>query len=292
MTILTAALICFVASLIIPSAGFALARMLGVPSRELSWVMLGFWLPALGAAVLAGVTLLGEPDPAALILLLAETALVVVLVGPKVFLRLGGAAGDAAAGQEPRGGTKQGEGDVNCTVQLVNQAGGSVPWSRSGRSGNFGWYFWVANYYEWTLSLNATATQSSATGTASATGRFSAWHSVTFTSRNASSSATGNVWCDPANDCAADAQGGQDQDTDVDYSSAVLIKGSSSGRSAALEVELAAAVAGQVAIAQVTVGVQGQNVQVGTAISVPNTATDSKKIARTYSYRCSEAPTP
>lgn len=290
MTATTAAFVLFIASLLIPSTGFALGRVFGVPSARLSWVMLGFWLPAVGAGVLAGVSLLREPTTGAGTLLLAEAALAGLLVVPKVLIRLRTQVGNILVDHETTRSGRENERE-GCAVQLVNQGGGSVPWSRSGKSGYIGWLFGVANYCQWTLTLDVSVAPSSVTGYAAATGSFVAWHSLTFTHRTAASSATGNAWCDPASGCAADAQGGQDQDTDVDYSSAVLIKGSSNGQSAALEVELAAAVAGQVAISQITVGIQGQNVKVGTAISVPATANDSKLIARTYSYRCSKAPT-
>jgi phage tail sheath gpL-like len=173
--------------------------------------------------------------------------------------------------------------------RLVNQGGGDVPFTRSGSSGDFGWLFLVANNYSWTITLDITATDSNVTGTASAKGRFSPWYSFSFTDREASSKATGNVRCERIKgECQADASGGQDQDTDVDYTSAVIVNGSESGSKASLDVEVAAAIAGQVAISSITVGVEASGVKVGATINLPTSANDSKKLSRSYAYRCSE----
>lgn len=290
------ALWAFAGSFLLPALALVAGRAAGVSALRLAGVMIGFWFLSVASSILAIIGISQAATEAVLLrnLLITNGIVYAILIILKLlFFRAGQAA------ERPGDQTGQDVADsraTTCVPKLVNEGGGIVPFTRSGSTGGVGWIFFVANSYSWTISLNITATDSSATGTASATGRFSPWYSLTFTNRNASSSVTGNVKCERIqDDCVADASGGQDQDTDVDYTSAVIINGSESDSKASLDVEVAAAVAGQVAISSITVGGQvgGQNAQVtvGVTINLPTTANDSKKVSRSYAYRCSEVET-
>jgi hypothetical protein len=312
VTIDSVALWTFAASFVLPALAFVAGRAMGISTESLAGVMVGFWFPSLASSILA---VIGVAEGAAgatrqlQSLLIANVVVYAILIIPKILLGRArqtttreAPPNEPGRGREPSTreavpapGPDTVEARVTvCVPTRVNEGGGDVPSEKSGKSGTIGWDFLVANHYTWTLKLNITSdTPTSFSGFASATGEVSPWYSFIKKNRSAISETKGNIKCTHIKgSCAADANGGQDESTDADYSSAVVINGSRDGSWASLDIDLAAAVAGQVAISSIDAGGQiggtGANVKLGASINMPGTAKDKKRVSRSYAYRCLE----
>ncbi len=290
------ALSLLVLSVLIPAVTLAVARAFGVPMNRLSGVMLGFWLPSLTSTIAA----LYYTDH---LVLMVNITLYAIIIVPRLLMpvpKLPPVENDAYYSDDITGPVERGgpieivDQPIACVPVLTGQGGGRVPFTRSGRSGNVGWYFALANYYVWRVDLNITANNDGVIGTAVATGRFSGWNEFSFTARNANAEATGSIKClkGDSNTCRAVANGGQFPNTDVDYSAAVIVRSMATGATANFEVEVATAIAGQVAISAINLGGQVKGVKVGTTINLPVTANDKAKIVRSYSYQCNAVQMP
>ncbi len=276
----------FLASLLLPVTAFLAGTIAGMSAIRLARVMVGFWVPSLFATVAALATV--EATPTARRLLIANGSLYAALVLPKlIFGRRRAAPEQSDSSRTPSDVRTRA---TRCSPVIINQGSGGIvlPFHERQTSGSLGWYFCMANYYEANIDLNITATPDSATGTASARGSFSAWYSVNYIIRNATASATGHIVCESVADhCDADAAGAQDHVTHVDYTAAVVVTGGSSGAKASLHVDVAAAVAGQIAISNISVGVKGGGGSgAGVAFNIPNYAIANQKASRSYTYRC------